>query len=234
MMILGQFVVSFGYFVGLVFLFDRFGGLIGWNFAEVALCFGVSGTAFSLTCFVSRGFDVFQRYIRSGDFDRLLLRPRSLFLQVFCLELGSTQIGRAAQSFLVLLYAISRFESWSAARSLGVLLMVLSGVAIFTGVYMLGATVCFWTVKGLEFVNIFSDGGKEIASYPLTIFNKWMTRFFTFILPYACFNYLPLQYVAGRSNQLGYLLFPVLGMLFVLPCMAVWLWGLRHYVSTGS
>jgi ABC-2 type transport system permease protein len=52
--------------------------------------------------------------------------------------------------------------------------MITSGVLIFTGIYMLAATMCFWTVQGLEVANIFTDGGREMAQYPLNIYQKWV------------------------------------------------------------
>jgi ABC-2 type transport system permease protein len=96
--------------------------------------------------------------------------------------------------------------------------------------------VCFFTVEGLEFINIFTDGGREIASYPLPVYGKWVRRFFTFIIPFGCINYLPLMYLTGRAEQhpLFYMLTPLLGFLFIFPCLLVWRFGVRHYVSTGS
>jgi ABC-2 type transport system permease protein len=115
-------------------------------------------------------------------------------------------------------------------------LMVVSGVFIFTGIFMLGATICFFTVQGLEVVNIFTDGGREIASYPLSIYNKWLARFFTFVIPFGCINYLPLLYIVGRADGNGilYMLSPLFGILFIVPCVFVWRFGVKHYLSTGS
>ena len=63
-------------------LFDRFKQLRSWTLAEVALFYGLITTAFGLASMIGRGFDVFSRQIVSGDFDRVLLRPRSAALQV--------------------------------------------------------------------------------------------------------------------------------------------------------
>ena len=48
----------------------------------------------------------------------------------------------------------------------------------FTGIFILAATLCFWTIQGLEVANIFTDGGREMAQYPLIIYQKWVTVFF--------------------------------------------------------
>jgi ABC-2 type transport system permease protein len=120
--------------------------------------------------------------------------------------------------------------------------MIAGGAAVFTGVFILGATVCFFTLEGLEVINIFTDGGREFASYPLPVYGKWVRRFFTFIIPYGCMNYLPLMYLTGRaasspevsSFPLLYMLTPLSGFLCIIPCVLVWKIGVRHYASTGS
>jgi ABC-2 type transport system permease protein len=115
-------------------------------------------------------------------------------------------------------------------------MMVVSGAVVFTGVFILGASVCFFTLDGLEVINIFTDGGRELASYPLPVYGKWITRFFTFIIPFGCMNYLPLLYLTGRADRwpVLYMLMPFLGFVFILPCLAVWRFGVRHYTSSGS
>jgi ABC-2 type transport system permease protein len=233
--IVGQFFVSFFGFLGIYLLFERFGTLDGWSFGEVAMCFAVVSLAFALACAVAEGFDHFSTYITSGDFDRLLLRPRGTILQVMGWDISITRVGRIAQSVVVLALAISWLDTaWTAMRVLTLVLMLASGVVIFIGVMILGATICFFTVQGLEIVNIFTDGGREIASYPLTIYNKWLARFFTFIIPFGSFNYSPLLYLTGRAANPMYALVPLLGLLFIVPCLLVWRWGVRHYLSTGN
>jgi ABC-2 type transport system permease protein len=49
-------------------------------------------------------------------------------------------------------------------------------------------------------------------------------------------NYLPLMYLTGRAERfpLLYMFSPLLGFLFIVPCILVWRLGVRHYASTGS
>ena len=233
---LGQFLVSFFYFLGIYLLFERFGTIAGWTFGEAALCFAVVNTAFATSECFARGFDTFQGFIKKGTFDRIMLRPRSTVLQVFGSNFEITRLGRLVQSAVVLGLALSWLQTdWTVAKILTLIFMILSGIFIFTGIFILGATVCFFTVEGLEFINIFTDGGREIAAYPLTIYNKWVMRFFTFIIPFASFNYLPLLYLTGRTQATPWhMLSPLLGLFFLLPCLAIWRFGIRHYLSTGN
>ena len=65
--VLGQFLVSFTDFLGVYFLLSRFHSVNGFSLSEILICFSVVLMAFATSeCFV-RGFDVFQRLIRSGE-----------------------------------------------------------------------------------------------------------------------------------------------------------------------
>lgn len=235
LMMLGQFVMGASMFVGVALLFQRFSNLDGWSFSEVALCFGVTYISFSVTECTARGFDTFSGSIVRGDFDRVLLRPRSTLVQVLGSGFEFTRLGKALQGLLVLAYAVTQAEIlWTADKVLTLVLMIMGGICVFSGVFILGATVCFFTVEGLEFINVFTDGGREMASYPMTIYARWFRNFFTFVIPYGCMNYLPLLYLTGRSSEPLYMLLPLAGPLFLLPCVLIWNWGVRKYASTGS
>jgi len=193
--------------------------------------------AFSITeCFV-RGFDLFSNLVVSGDFDRILLRPRSTFIQVLGSQFEFTRVGRLLQSIMVLVWAATNLSiKWTLFKVITLILMVISGIFIFTGIFILAATLCFWTIQGLEVANIFTYGGKEMAQYPLSIYKKWIARFFTFIIPFGCVNYLPLMYILDKAHQNEYLymLTPLMGIVFIVPCLVIWEIGVKRYSSTGS
>ncbi|MCQ6557621.1 ABC transporter permease [Paenibacillus mendelii] len=234
---LGQFFIPFSIFAGLYFLFERFGQIKDWNFYEVALCFAVIHMAFAISECFARGFDAFSSLVVAGDFDRLLVRPRSTVVQVLGSKFEFTRFGRLVQSIIVLVFAVSNLPiEWTVLKGVALFLMIASGVFIFTGIYMLAATLCFWTIQGLEVANIFTDGGREMAQYPLNIYHKWVSRFFTFVIPFGCVNYFPLLYILGKTsaNSDLYVLTPLAGFIFILPCLLVWQFGVRRYRSTGS
>lgn len=233
----GQFFVPFSIFAGLYFLFERFGHLQGWTMYEAALCFGVIHMAFSLSECFARGFDTFSTLVVSGGFDRLLLRPRGTIIQVLGSKVEFTRVGRLAQSAVVLTWALYHAPvNWDAGKVTTFIFMVLGGVFIFTGIFMLIATLCFWTIQGLEIGNVFTDGGREMAQYPLNIYEKWVTVFFTFIIPFGCVSYVPLLYILDKVEGYSalYMFMPLASVLFLLPCVFVWHRGVKHYRSTGS
>lgn len=234
---LGQTVTSLTTFAGLYFMFERFGQLKGWSLYEAALCYAVIGMSFALSETFARGFDAFSGLVAGGDFDRLLVRPRNTILQVLGSKFEFGRIGRIALSVIILAWSLSNLPiELTLPKIVTLTLMILCGVFIFTGIFMATAAICFWTIQGLEIANVFTDGGREMAKYPLNIYQKWVTYFFTFIIPFGCVNYIPLLYILGRTdgNEPLYMLTPLAGVLFFLPCLLVWHIGVRHYRSTGS
>jgi ABC-2 type transport system permease protein len=94
-------------FLGILALFDRFGGLAGWRLGEVAFFYGLADITFGIADAVGAGFGTVGAMIKSGDFDRLLVRPRSTVLQLLGQELTLKRIGRISQAIVVLAWAAS-------------------------------------------------------------------------------------------------------------------------------
>ena len=123
---------------------------------------------------------------------------------------------------------------WSLAKVLTVIFMVIGGTAVFSGLFLIYAALCFFTLEGLEFMNVFTDGAREFGKYPIGIYGKKMLLFTTFIIPYALVQYYPLLFVLGRKDNLFLVVFPLFACLFLVPCYVLWRFGVRHYTSSGS
>ena len=237
MMMFVGFITSLGSLYGVILLFDRFSNIAGYTLEEVLLMFSVVLFVFSFCELFFRGFDTFETLVKSGDLDQLFIRPRGIFLQVLGYKMEFGKIGRVILSVGVLIYAaLNSTIQWNALKVVTLLLMVISGIFIFLGIFLLSSSVNIFTIQGNEFVNIFTNGGRDIASYPLDIFNKFIKTFFTFIVPFACFNFIPLQFLMGSRSAtiLGNMLAPLYGILFVVPCFYVFKWALTKYSSSGT
>ena len=116
---------------------------------------------------------------------------------------------------------------------------VAGGVALFSGILVLQATLAFWTVESLEIANTLTYGGVEAAQYPLDIYARWFRNFLTFVVPLACVSYFPVAAVLGHADRTGLSpwlsrLTPALGFAFFGLSLLVWRFGVRRYTSTGS
>ncbi len=232
---LGQFMVSFNVFLGIFFMFRRFSSVEGFSYSEVLLCFAIILMEFSLAEMFARGFDCFSGIVRSGEFDRILVRPQSEIVQVLGSKFELTRIGRIFQAVVMFVYGIVKSDiSWNFPKILTVFFMLVGGASVFFGLFLIYAALCFFTLDGLEFMNVFTDGAREFGKYPVGIYGEKILLFATFIIPYALIQYYPLLYLLGRRTSAFYIILPLLACLFLVPAMFFWKFGVRHYASSGS
>lgn len=232
---IGQFLVSFYVFLGVFFMFQRFSNVKSFTYSEVLLCFSIMLLEFSLAEMFARGFDSFAQMVKSGTFDQVLVRPRNEILQVLGSKFELTRIGRMLQAIIMFIYGIANSEiTWTLPKIITVFFMLIGGTALFSGLFLIYAALCFFTLDGLEFMNILTDGAREYGKYPIPVYGKRMLQFTTFIIPYALVQYYPLLYLLDRKTSIWLVFTPLLAILFLIPCYALWRLGVRHYKSSGS
>ena len=241
MEVIGFGLVTLLEFAIVAILFARFRTIGGWSIAEVALLYGLTSTSFGLAEMASRGFDSpFERMMVQGTFDLILTRPIGSFFGVLASEFQLMRLGRISQGLLVLGYALFQLPiSWTPARLLLIPTSILAGAAVYSGLVVIGATICFWTIKMPEVINVFTVGGGEAASYPLSIYNNWLRGVFLFVIPIGFANYPAALFLLGRADPFGLpawaaWLAPVVAALFCAIALAFWRIGVSKYTSTGS
>ena len=171
---IGAFASTITDFIAIWALFARFRQIEGWRFEEVALLYGVISVAFAFADALTRGLRrVRRKFVKTGDFDRVLVRPRSTVLQLLGYELRATRIGRLAQGAgrMGRGRTIDGIE-WTWRRGRRCCSRWLGGIALFSGILVLQATLAFWTVESLEIANTLTYGGVEAAQYPLDIYAR--------------------------------------------------------------
>lgn len=241
LMAVGNLVTSGVEALGIWALFERFGMLGGWQLAHVAFLYGLVNAAFAVAEALARGFDVFgKEFVKTGDFDRVLLRPRSTVLQLAGYEFQLHRVGRLLQGLVVLGWAIWVLPiDWAPWKPVLLAFAFISAMVFFYALFVLQAALSFWATESLEIMNTLTYGGTETAQYPMTIYRPWFRRFFTYVVPLACVIYFPSVAIFGIDDPLGtsrtfQVLAPLAGFLFLGAALAFWRVGIRHYTSTGS
>lgn len=175
------------------------------------------------------------KYFGNGEFDRILVRPRNIILQVLGTDISFERVGRATMAVILFVYLlISKPELLKPDMMLTIILMILGTFIIYSALFVLKAGITFFTTQGLEIMNIFTDGGRDLTQYPLDIYKEWVKKFFTFVVPLALVNYYPLLYIIGRTTNKLCMLAPLASIIFLIPCYIVWRIGLNKYKSIGS
>ncbi len=235
LMAFGNFAITGIEVLGIYALFSRFNHINGWRFHEVAVFYGLINCSFALAEAIGRGYDVFAQYVREGTFDRILLRPRGISLQILGSEFQLMRVGRLLQGFVVLWVGVGMSgESFDGQGMMLLLFSIIGGTLVFMGLFVLQATMSFWTIQTLEVMNSFTYGGIQMAQYPMDIYRHWFRRLFTVILPIGAVNYFPLMAIFRDGSLVMAYITPVIGCVFFLITQGIFSVGKRYYCSTGS
>ncbi len=240
--VLASVVINGMFFLSLALVLQRFESLGGWGLGEIAFLYGMVDTAFATMDAIFSGFDpgFFGRWIRLGTFDQLMLRPVNLTVQVLGSRFVVRRLGRLLQGIAIFVLALTILEvHWTLLKVLFLPLVLMGMVAFFGGLFIIGATITFWTVESIEVVNIFTYGGSEMISYPMHIYPGWLRTFFTYIVPAIFLNYYPALYFLDRPDPLGLptwapAMAPVVGFGVLGLALLFWRFGVRYYQSTGT
>ena len=230
------------FFISLVLILQRFENLGGWTLGEIAFLYGLVEVAFGLMDMIFSGFDPqnFGQRVRRGGFDQLLLRPVNITLQIFGSDFVIRRLGRIMQGLAIFGLALGLLDiTWTPLKLIYLPFVIASMICFFGGLFIIGATITFWTIESIEAMNIFTYGGSELISYPMHIYQEWLRRFFTFILPAIFINYYPALFFLDKPDPFNMpsfapFLAPVAGVGMLTVSLAFWRFGLKHYQSTGS
>lgn len=232
--LVGQFLVAFTAFASILFLFKRFETVRGYSVGECMLTSGVVTMSFSLAECFFRGFDCFPNLVKSGGFDRVLLRPMNPMFLMLCENIEFARLGKLIQGVIMLIIGIGVSPvSWNFLQAMVLILMIIGGTAVFAGLFILYAGACFFTLEGLEFLNILTYGARQYGAYPLDVYGGGILKFCTCIIPYALFQYYPLCWLLGRTDNPLMALMPLMDFVFLVPCVLLWRLGMRRYTSAG-
>ena len=229
-------------FGALALVFTRFETIGGWTLAEVAFLYGLVELSFGLMDMFFAGFDptFFGENIRKGSFDQLLLRPVPVIWQVLGSDLTLRRIGYVFLGLTIFVFAVhfSGLE-WTLAKVVYLPFVIVGMVLFFGGLFMIGSSFTFWTVESVEAMNILTFGGSFLISYPMSIYQDWLRRIFTFVVPAIFLNYYPALYFLDKPDPfdfpfIAHFLAPVAGGIVFALALAFWKFGLGHYQSTGN
>lgn len=235
LMIFARFLITFCELIAIQFLFSGFTQIRGYTYGDVLLCFSIIQMSFTFAELFGNGFKVFSGMVKGGEFDRMMVRPRSLILQVIGSRFEVGRTGPLLTAFITLILGIrhSRIR-WSAMTIWTMTAMVIGGTLLFVGLFMLGASFCFFSIEDTSLLNILTYGAKSHGKYPIDIYGKGILRFGTYVIPYTLVQYYPLQFLLGKTGNWRLAFYPLGILVFLLVCYLVWQFGVRNYKSCGS
>ena len=225
------------FFLSTVLLFSRFGGIGKWKMEQILLVYILATTSYGFAKIIFVGFEDFPwKMIRSGDFDRFLMRPCSLFTQITGACFRPHRIPWAINGIIVIIWLLNRLNITLNFFNFTVLVFaLLGGLLFYIGILVMSSGIAFFTVKGLDWIYILTSGSREVNRCPVEYLPKLLRNTFTFIMPMLVISYYPASLICGWGEPkfTGFLALPV-GIIFFCFSLLIWKIGVKHYKSTGS
>lgn len=209
--------------------------LNGWSFYEVILVYGLLTMGESIThMFADNLWTIGWNYVRSGDFDRFLVRPIDPLFHLLADRFCHDGIGNFITGGLLVTVALQQLDiAITPLRIVYIAISVLSGGLIFIALNLITATSAFWIMESIPVTQMVFTMN-EFAKYPLSIYHSGIRILLTWIIPYGFVSFYPASYLLGRDASTLVWLSPVVALVFIFAAYRFWLFGLRHYSSTGS
>ncbi|MET8424449.1 ABC-2 family transporter protein [Nocardia sp. NPDC004860] len=238
--VVSAFLIGLVEFAEMWVIFHNVPRLGGLDLNAMLLLFGMSNTCFAIADMVVGRADTLPTYIRMGKLDAFYLRPQPLLLQLMTSDIQLRRVARIAVAATVLSFGLARNDiQWTAAHLVLFTVTVLSGIAIFAGLFVCAAGAQFFLIDGAELTNAFTYGGSYASMQPTSVFPAPTKLVFGFLVPVAFTSYLPAIALLGLP---GPALLPS-WLAWAAPVAAAWVWaaalflwrlGTRHYQGGGG
>jgi ABC-2 type transport system permease protein len=227
---------------GFIFIWvvlSRFQTLAGWTLGEVAFLYGIRLLGHGANLLLFGYLHRIEFLVREGTFDRFLVRPLPILLQVLSSRFPVGAIGDFGGGVALFLAANQLVRvDWSVLAFAFVVLAVIGAALIEAGLKLAIAALCFRFLSTRALVFVVDDVFSNFGNYPLRIFGGLVQFLLTFALPVAFVAYLPATVLLERTDELAInrlfaYLAPLAGALVFGAAYLLWRSELRHYQSSG-
>ena len=215
-------------------VFQNTDNLAGWNFMQILLLYGVTLISIGISdfCFDAL-YDIGPKYIRNGEFDKILLRPVHPLISIVGSSKEFTALGYFVLGlFLTIIMLIKLMIPITIILVLKIIFFSIVGAAIIGAINTIFSIASFWTYRSNEviwsFYRIYT-----FAQYPLDIYNQFIKLLITAILPFAFVAYYPTMNYLGMNSKMIYIA-PIIMVILWIIAIKVWNKALSKYRSTGT
>lgn len=217
----------------------RFEAIGGWSLGEIAFLYGLRLIVHAAAGVLAGPFFGLEWQVRSGQFDRYLVRPVSPLLQFITQSVQVSVLGDLLGGLAIFFAANALTDvAWSPVAIGYLLLAIIGGALVELATRVLIGAMTFKTLTSAPLMFLSDSVFSTYANYPLSIFGPVLVWIFTFLIPLAFVAYLPATVLLDRTAELqigpafAYLA-PLAGIVWL--AVAAWIFNrqLRNYQSAG-
>ena len=229
-----------GIFV-IYFTLLKFDTLNGWNLYEMLFLFSLLFVTYGILILFFTGLRDFGHTVRTGNFDRFILRPRGLLFQlIFCNADWFAAIGHGGLGIVLFIISAGKVGiSWNMTTIVYYILAIIGGVLIQGSIFLFIATLNIYLLETDSIKELFYFNARKFAGYPISIFSKGIQIIMIYVIPFAFVNYFPSQFLLRKPDMVQYpeifmYLTPVVGVMMYLMAYAFWRFSVKYYKSSGN
>ena len=210
--------------------------LNGWTLPQVLLIYGMITLSKSINhMFADNLWTLGRDYVRTGQFDRFMLRPVDPLFHLLADRFCHDGIGNFLVGLALIVIAAGRLDvTWTPLHVAYLTLMTLSGGVIFIALNLMTCVSAFWIMDSVPVTRVVFEM-HEFAKYPLSIYPRAIGLLLTWAIPFGFASYFPATRLMGLDTPLWQAYgAPLVAAVLLAVALAVWRFGLRHYGSTGT
>ena len=226
-------------FVLIWVILSRFQALAGWSLGEVAFLYGLRLVIHALVGLLTGQIWSLQWMVRSGDFDRYLVRPVPPLLLLLCEQVPMPAFGELLGG-LVLFGAANTLVGlvWTPQALLYLVLALVGGTLVELAIRLLVVSFSFRVLSVDGLMRLLDGFFSDFGTYPLSIFDAALQFLLTFGIPVAFMAYFPAVVLLGRTGELQvHPIFaygaPLAGVVWMALALYVFHREMRNYQSAG-
>ena len=235
--LIGFFLTQITGILFLYLVFEQIPVLADWNLEQLIFIYGFAQIPRGIDhLFTDNIWMLAWQWVVNGKFDRYMIRPMNLFMQVIFEKLQPDALGELLVGSILI--TISFRKGIVMINGMNILLLIVSvfaGAIIYTAIKLLFASFAFWIkVSGPVLYTAYQLA--DFAKYPSGIYVKGVRFLITWIIPFAFVAYLPASYflVSGTSAFSTIGMECVLARVFFAIAYGVFTAGTRAYESAGN
>ena len=217
-------------------LFERVPSVGGYSRPEVLFVYGFSMIPLGLFSLVSMNlFEFGDRFVMEGQFDRVMLRPLSAYLQVLFESVRFSVLADVAVGIAVVAAASRGLRlEFSLLDGAWFAVAAASGAVIFASVFTAIASLSFFFEDRVG-ISPPVYNMIQFGRWPMPIFGGPVRFFLRFVVPFAFVAFYPSTRFLGRDEfrTLCYAT-PLVALASAFVASLFWRAGVRRYSGTGS
>lgn len=215
-------------------LFGNIPSVAGWSGYEVAILHGYILVSEGVLTLFFQGTNGLWRQVKIGTFDRYMIRPLPVPLQIYSYQTNLAGAGTAATGLAVILYSMFHIEMvvspWNVALFIPGLLL---GSMIRVNINFAASCLCVITEGGIgENDAIYKL--QELAKYPVEIYPRMFRLILVSLLPFSAISYIPTAVYLNRIPSAYWLMLPAASGLILLIRKWLFQMALDRYDGAGS